>query len=149
MPSRPLVKAVDCHLPTTQESTFDVLDPDPEVLDPAGEAPGEAAEAPELPGEESGAPPATAEGLGDAPERPPIDVLRESYPDIRVAEAGLIDAGPVITGGGVSLCIDTTLHILARVAGEDVANETARILEYTRARRANSVDFPPVVKRGG
>lgn len=82
------------------------------------------------------------------PERPPIDVLRESYPDIRVAEASLIDAGPVVTGGGVSLCIDTTLHILARVAGEDVANEAARILEYTRARRANSVDFPPVVVRG-
>jgi transcriptional regulator GlxA family with amidase domain len=53
-----------------------------------------------------------------------------------------------LRAGGVSLCIDTTLHILARVAGEDVANEAARILEYTRARRANSVDFPPVVVRG-
>jgi transcriptional regulator GlxA family with amidase domain len=92
--------------------------------------------------------PATTKREVVPPERPPIDVLRESYPDIRVAEASLIDAGPVVTGGGVSLCIDTTLHILARVAGEDVANEAARILEYTRARRANSVDFPPVVVRG-
>jgi hypothetical protein len=85
-----LVKAVDCHLPTTQESTFDVLDPDPEVLDPAGEAPGEAAEAPELPGEESGAPPATAEGLGDAPERPPIEGPEQ--PEITTSEIGTASA---------------------------------------------------------
>jgi transcriptional regulator GlxA family with amidase domain len=82
------------------------------------------------------------------PERPPTHVLRESYPDISVTEASLVDAGHVITGGGVSLGIDTTLHIIARIFGEDVANETARILEYTRARRANSVEFPPVVVRG-
>ena len=49
-------------------------------------------------------------------------------------EASLVDAGRVITGGGVSLCIDATLHILERVLGPDVASETARIIEYDRAR---------------
>ena len=43
-----------------------------------------------------------------------------------------------MTGGGVSLCIDTTLHILGAMLGEQVADETARILEYQRAREANS-----------
>ena len=92
--------------------------------------------------------PATTKREVVPPERPPIDLLRESYPDIRVAEASLVDAGPVITGGGVSLCIDTTLHIIARVVGEDVASETARILEYSRARRANLGEFPPLAAPG-
>ena len=50
----------------------------------------------------------------------------------------IIDTGAVITGGGVSLCIDTTLHILEAMLGADVADETARILEYQRARKANA-----------
>jgi hypothetical protein len=73
VPSLPFVKAVDCHLPTTQESTFDVLDPECAAPDPAGEASGEGAEAPEPPGEEFGAPPATADGLGDALDLAPLD----------------------------------------------------------------------------
>lgn len=59
------------------------------------------------------------------------------YPRIDVREAPIIDAGSVVTGGGVSLCIDTTLHILEELLGEQVASETARILEYQRAREAN------------
>jgi transcriptional regulator GlxA family with amidase domain len=50
-----------------------------------------------------------------------------------------------VTGGGVTLCIDTTLHLLADMLGEDVANETARILEYQRAWRANREAFAPVL----
>src|SRR2546421_11182819 len=71
VPSRPLVKAVDCHLPTTQESTFDAPDPDRAAPDPAGEAPRGAAEAPDPAGEGSGAPPATADGVGGALAPPP------------------------------------------------------------------------------
>ena len=69
--------------------------------------------------------------------------FRHSYecatciPRIDVREAPIVDTGAVVTGGGVSLCIDTTLHILADMLGEHVASETARILEYQRAREAN------------
>ncbi len=77
------------------------------------------------------------------PEISPITIMRETYADIQVVEASLVDTGNIITGGGVSLCIDTTLHIIARVAGENVAHETARIIEYSRARQANAVGFPP------
>jgi hypothetical protein len=90
VPSRPLVKAVDCHLPTTQESRFDAPDPDRAAPDPAGEAPGEAAEAPDPAGEVSGAPPATADGLGEALElRPPNG---PAQPEMSANEIGTASA---------------------------------------------------------
>ncbi len=78
------------------------------------------------------------------PERPPIDVMRQRYPAIDVCAASVADSG-IVTGGGVSLCIDTTLHIIARELGANVARETARILEYTRAWEANQRQFPAIV----
>jgi transcriptional regulator GlxA family with amidase domain len=79
------------------------------------------------------------------PEVPPIAVLRAAHPAIDVREASLVDDGNVVTGGGVALCIDTMLHLLARLFGEPVAAETARILEYHRARAANQEQFPPLL----
>jgi len=79
------------------------------------------------------------------PEVPPIGLLRERHPAIDVREASLVDAGPVITGGGVSLCIDAMLHLLGRLYGAEVAAETARILEYDRAWKANLEQFPAIV----
>ena len=76
------------------------------------------------------------------PEEPPLDILRREYPDVLSREASLVDAGRVISGGGVSLCIDATLHILERMLGPAVADETARIIEYDRARAANATLFP-------
>lgn len=78
------------------------------------------------------------------PEHPPIEALRSAYPDTKVVAASLVDDGRIVTGGGVSLCIDTTLHIIARVLGPEVASETARILEYSRAREANATLLPAV-----
>src|SRR5229473_609421 len=77
------------------------------------------------------------------PEAPPIARLRELYPKIDVREASLVDEGTIITGGGVSLCIDAMLHLLKRLYGQQVASETARILEYQRAWKANLEQFPP------
>jgi transcriptional regulator GlxA family with amidase domain len=71
------------------------------------------------------------------PEVSPLARMRDMYSRIDVREAAIVDAGAVVTGGGVSLCIDTTLHILEKTLGERVAGETARILEYQRARTAN------------
>lgn len=71
------------------------------------------------------------------PEISPLERMRDMYPRVDVCEAPVVDAGAVVTGGGVSLCIDTTLHILEKMLGETVAGETARLLEYQRARQAN------------
>jgi transcriptional regulator GlxA family with amidase domain len=86
--------------------------------------------------------PATTKREVVPPEVPPIQLMRANYPDIDVREAVLVDRGDrIVTGGGVSLCIDTTLHLLDQMLGEQVANETARIMEYQRALRANRDRF--------
>ncbi len=79
------------------------------------------------------------------PERSPIDVMRQQYPAIEVRAASLVDSDSVVTGGGVSLCIDATLHIIERELGTHVAQETARIMEYSRAWEANRREFPAIV----
>jgi transcriptional regulator GlxA family with amidase domain len=90
--------------------------------------------------------PATTKREVVPPETSPLAVMRANYPQIDVREAMLVDRGAKpVTGGGVSLCIDTTLHLLATMLGQHVAEETARIMEYQRAWRANREGFAPVL----
>jgi transcriptional regulator GlxA family with amidase domain len=90
--------------------------------------------------------PATTKREVVPPETSPVEVMRATYPQIDVREAMLVERPEgVVTGGGVTLCIDTTLHILSSTLGERVANETARIMEYQRAWRANREGFAPVL----
>jgi transcriptional regulator GlxA family with amidase domain len=81
------------------------------------------------------------------PETSPIEVMRATYPQVDVRETMLVDTGSVVTGGGVTLCIDTTLHLIATMLGQRVADETARIMEYQRAWRANREGFAPVLAK--
>ena len=92
--------------------------------------------------------PATTKREVVPPETSPLKLMRTAYPDIDVREAILVDRGQVVTGGGVSLCIDTTLHLLSVMLGPDVADETARIMEYRRAWQANRDAFAPVIAAG-
>ncbi len=80
------------------------------------------------------------------PEASPLELMRRRYPAIDVDAASLVDCGSVTTGGGVTLCIDTVLHVIARELGMEVAQETARILEYSRAWDANRREFPAIVE---
>jgi transcriptional regulator GlxA family with amidase domain len=90
--------------------------------------------------------PATTKREVVPPETSPLEVMRVNYPEIDVRAAMLVDRGDgLVTGGGVSLCIDTTLHLLADMLGQHTADETARIMEYTRAWRANREAFAPVL----
>lgn len=79
------------------------------------------------------------------PEPSPLELMRQRHPAIDVDAASVIDCGTVTTGGGVSLCIDTMLHVIAREFGMPVAQETARIIEYSRAWDANRREFPSIV----
>jgi transcriptional regulator GlxA family with amidase domain len=86
--------------------------------------------------------PATTKREVVPPETSPLEVMRATYPRIEVRETMLVDrADGVVTGGGVTLCIDTTLYLLADMLGQEVADETARIMEYQRAWRANRNGF--------
>jgi transcriptional regulator GlxA family with amidase domain len=81
------------------------------------------------------------------PEIAPVEIMRAAFPKIEVREASLVDTGRIITGGGVTLCIDTMLHLLQRLFGPDVAAETARIIEYRRAWAANEELFPSLLRQ--
>jgi transcriptional regulator GlxA family with amidase domain len=90
--------------------------------------------------------PATTKREVVPPETSPLEVMRATYPQIDVREAMLVERPEgVVTGGGVTLCIDTTLYLLSQMLGEQVADETARIMEYQRAWRANREGFAPVL----
>ena len=82
-------------------------------------------------------------------EKRPLDLLAERYPDVHAIPARLVDTGSVLTGGGVSLGIDMTLHLIGRFVGRGIAEETARILEYRRAWNANGAALPDIVEKVG
>jgi transcriptional regulator GlxA family with amidase domain len=88
---------------------------------------------------------ATTKREVSATEASPLALMRERHPAIRALDARFVDCGSVLTGGGVSLCIDMTLHLLARFLGEAVARETARIIEYSAALEANEARLPAVL----
>jgi transcriptional regulator GlxA family with amidase domain len=77
----------------------------------------------------------------------PLALMRERHPAIRAMDARLVDCGAVVTGGGVTLCIDVTLYLLERFLGSEVARETARIMEYTAALAANDARLPTIQER--
>lgn len=80
-----------------------------------------------------------------APETPPVRVMRAAFPGINVVETSLVDDKGVITGGGVTLCLDTMLYLLQKLFGHDMAAATARSIEYHRAWHANLQQLPPLV----
>ncbi|WP_118180575.1 DJ-1/PfpI family protein [Paraburkholderia phosphatilytica] len=71
-----------------------------------------------------------------APEQSPLEELSDRF-GVESTAALVVDEGDIVTGGGVTLGIDTTLYLLERVLGKNVARETARIMEYRAALEAN------------
>lgn len=72
---------------------------------------------------------------------PPLALLAHRHPQVHAEEAALIDAGDVVTGGGVTLAIDTTLYLLERLFGPVRAAEIAGLIDYSAAREANRAAF--------
>ena len=75
-------------------------------------------------------------------ETPPVDLLPN---DVQTRQAVVVEDGGVTTGGGITLGIDTVFHALARSHGQDVADETARVMEYDRALAANAAALGRIV----
>jgi transcriptional regulator GlxA family with amidase domain len=59
--------------------------------------------------------------------------------------AQIVDDGGPVTGGGVSLAHDLTLHLLGRLYGEAARDAVARLIEYDRAFAANRAALGVVV----
>ncbi|MEL7154855.1 MAG: DJ-1/PfpI family protein [Pseudomonadota bacterium] len=68
-----------------------------------------------------------------AGETPPVDLLPDA---VSSESAAVVDDG-IVTGGGITLGIDTVFYCLARSHGAEVSAETARVMEYSRALDAN------------
>ncbi len=64
----------------------------------------------------------------------PLDRLAEIAPACRISRARVVDAGRIITAGGISAGMEMGFHLLRR-AGYDEAfiDDVARVMEYQRA----------------
>jgi transcriptional regulator GlxA family with amidase domain len=67
-------------------------------------------------------------------ETSPLDILASRS---QTETAAIIDDQGVVTSGGVTLGIDAMFYCLARSHGQAVADEVARVMEYSRALEAN------------
>lgn len=64
----------------------------------------------------------------------PIDRLAEIAPACRVSQARVVDAGRIITAGGICSGMEMGFHLLRRAGYEaSFIHEVARIMEYHRA----------------
>lgn len=64
----------------------------------------------------------------------PIDRLAEIAPTCKVSRARVVDAGRLVTGGGIASGLELGFHLLRR-AGYDEAfiTDVARVMEYSKA----------------
>ena len=64
----------------------------------------------------------------------PIDRLREMAPACRVSRARVVDAGRIITAGGICSGMEMGFHLLRRAGYDDkFINDVARVMEYSTA----------------
>lgn len=70
-----------------------------------------------------------------------IDDFRSMFPDIPVqGDRRWVDEGAIVTSAGISAGLDMSLHLVARLEGEELAVRTARQMDYDwqRSRSAGS-----------
>ncbi|MBK9218174.1 MAG: hypothetical protein RJA63_4150 [Pseudomonadota bacterium] len=64
----------------------------------------------------------------------PIDRLAEIAPACRISRARVVDAGRIVTAGGIASGMELGLHLLRRAGYDDAfVADVARIMEYHRA----------------
>jgi transcriptional regulator GlxA family with amidase domain len=68
------------------------------------------------------------------PGKVPIDRLADIAPKTHISRARVVDAGRIITAGGITSGMEMGFHLLRR-AGHDEAfiSEVARVMEYSKA----------------
>ncbi|MEH6493333.1 DJ-1/PfpI family protein [Halopseudomonas sp.] len=65
--------------------------------------------------------------------------LRAGYPQLEVVEQQRwVDQGKLITSAGISAGIDMSLHLVARLQSRDLAERTARQMEFDWTRNASA-----------
>lgn len=60
-----------------------------------------------------------------------VERMRETYPSVTVLDnVRFVDADNILTSAGISAGIDLSLHIVERLLGREIAEQTARTMEY-------------------
>jgi transcriptional regulator GlxA family with amidase domain len=68
------------------------------------------------------------------PGKVPIDRLADIAPRARISRARVVDAGRIITAGGITSGMEIGFHLLRRAGyDEQFTSEVARVMEYTKA----------------
>ncbi len=71
------------------------------------------------------------DGLEATTHHGAIDLLRQTAPKTTVHDdRRLVDNVPVVCSAGIAAGIDMSLHVVARLLGREVAESTARQMEY-------------------
>jgi transcriptional regulator GlxA family with amidase domain len=71
------------------------------------------------------------DGLKATTHHEVVPLLRETAPHSEILpDKRFIDNGSVIVSAGISAGIDMSLHVVARLHGQDIAERTARYMEY-------------------
>lgn len=61
-----------------------------------------------------------------------VRAFQEMFPNVPVLEGPRwVDEGPIVTSAGISAGLDMSLHLVARLGGEDLAVSTARQMDYS------------------
>ena len=64
----------------------------------------------------------------------PIDRLADIAPACRISRARVVDAGRIVTAGGITSGMEMGFHLLRRAGyPDDVIDEVARVMEYSAA----------------
>ncbi len=64
----------------------------------------------------------------------PIDRLAKIAPKSRISRARVVDAGRIITAGGIASGMEMGFHLLRRAGySEEIISEVARVMEYQKA----------------
>jgi transcriptional regulator GlxA family with amidase domain len=64
----------------------------------------------------------------------PIDRLAQIAPAARISRARVVDAGRIITAGGITSGMEMGFHLLRRAGySEEFVGEVARVMEYQKA----------------
>jgi transcriptional regulator GlxA family with amidase domain len=71
------------------------------------------------------------DGLEATTHHGAIDLLRQTAPKTIIhADRRFVDNGRVICSAGIAAGIDMSLHVVGKLAGQEIAHETARQMEY-------------------
>lgn len=83
------------------------------------------------------------------PGKVPIDRLADIAPTCRISRARVVDAGRIVTAGGIASGMELGLHMLRRAGyTEDWISEVARVMEYHDAYKIYRDDLETLTARG-